>query len=105
MIDLPAGPIQEYIRIAGIAAVYVASLPSGACQIGVARDLRRTILMRRQQGDDFTIVDAFWAATLAVVWWTPWVVIPWILTSVIAEVARRVVNHRLAARTQRAKSQ
>ena len=62
MIDLPAGPIQEYIRIAGIAAVYVASLLSGACQIGVARDLRRTILMRRQQGDDLTIVDAFWAA-------------------------------------------
>jgi uncharacterized membrane protein len=43
------------------------------------------------------IVTGYWLATLAVVWWTPWVLIPWILTSGVAAVAHRVMARRLAA--------
>jgi hypothetical protein len=58
--DLPAGAIQEYIALAGIAAVYVASAPSGLCRIGVSRDLKRTRTMLRKQSHDLTIVGTFW---------------------------------------------
>jgi hypothetical protein len=58
--DLPAGPVQEYITIAGIAAVYVASSSSGACRIDVTRDPKRTQTMLRKQDHDLTIVGAFW---------------------------------------------
>ena len=58
--ELPAGPVQEYIRLAGIAAIYVARLPSGTCRIGISRDLKRTMTALHRQGHDLTIVGAFW---------------------------------------------
>jgi uncharacterized membrane protein len=41
------------------------------------------------------IVTGYWLATLAVVWWTPWVLIPWILTSVVATATQRVMKRHL----------
>ena len=38
LMELPAGRVQEYISAAGITAVYVARLPSGACQPGPEAD-------------------------------------------------------------------
>lgn len=46
------------------------------------------------------VVTAYWGATLAVVWWTPWVLIPWLLTSGVAFVAERVTMRRLSAGPQ-----
>ena len=64
--DLPAGSAQEYIRIASIAAIYVARLPSGMCRIGIGRDLKRTMLMLRQHDLDLTYVAAFWVDDIKV---------------------------------------
>jgi hypothetical protein len=38
----PRGAEREYLQILGIAAIYVAELPSG-CVVGVSRDLDRTL--------------------------------------------------------------
>jgi len=46
------------------------------------------------------IVTGYWAATLAVVWWTPWVLIPWFLTSPAAHLIQRVMANRSGADTQ-----
>jgi hypothetical protein len=58
--ELPAGPVQDYIRLAGICAIYVASSPSGVCRIGVSRDLKRTLTMLRRQDPELTCTAAFW---------------------------------------------
>jgi hypothetical protein len=64
--ELPAGPPKSTSKIAGIAAVYVARLPSGACQIGISRDLKQTMIALRRQGHDLTIVGAFWVDEIKV---------------------------------------
>ncbi len=46
------------------------------------------------------IVTGYWLATLAVVWWTPWVLIPWILTSVVAAATEQVMKRHLAAHAE-----
>jgi len=43
------------------------------------------------------IVTGYWALTLVLVWWTPWVAIPWFLTSAVASVVGWIVNRRTAA--------
>jgi len=60
MNGLPTGPVQDYIRLAGICAIYVARFSSGACQVGVTRDLKRTRTMLRRQGQDLSYVAVFW---------------------------------------------
>jgi uncharacterized membrane protein len=68
--------------------------------------LSRTLIQWRAYKDDVLLPDvdraefrteltvsvtatAYWFATLAVAWWTPWVLIPWFATSTVASVARR----------------
>jgi uncharacterized membrane protein len=46
------------------------------------------------------IVVGYWAATLALVWWAPWVQIPWFLTGPVAYLARRIMARRPVAPTQ-----
>jgi hypothetical protein len=58
--ELPAGPVQDYIHLAGICAIYVACSPSGACEVGVTRDLKRTQATLRRQGREPTYIAAFW---------------------------------------------
>jgi uncharacterized membrane protein len=46
------------------------------------------------------IVVGYWAATLVLVWWAPWVQIPWFLTGALAYLARRIVTRRPVAPTR-----
>jgi uncharacterized membrane protein len=52
--------------------------------------LQRKVDLRRYQADTGVswIVTGYWAGTLLLVWWTPWVEIPWFLTPAIGTVAR-----------------
>jgi uncharacterized membrane protein len=63
-----------------------------AMQSRAARDgvLRPEVDMRRYQADASVswIVTAYWAATLLLVWWKPWVEIAWFLTPAVGAVAR-----------------
>jgi uncharacterized membrane protein len=63
-----------------------------ALQSRAARDgvLRPEVDLRRYQADAAVswIVTAYWAATLLLVWWTPWVEIPWFLTPAVGAIAR-----------------
>jgi uncharacterized membrane protein len=43
------------------------------------------------------IVTGYWALTLVLVWWTPWVAIAWFLTSAVASVVGLIVKRRMAA--------
>jgi uncharacterized membrane protein len=40
------------------------------------------------------ITSGYWVLTLALVWWTPWVGIAWLLTSAFATLVRSVVRRR-----------
>jgi uncharacterized membrane protein len=69
-----------------------------AMQSRAARDgvLRSEVDMRRYQADAVVswIVTAYWAATLLLVWWTPWVEIAWFLTPAVGTVARLAARRR-----------
>jgi uncharacterized membrane protein len=46
------------------------------------------------------IVVGYWAATLLLVWWAPWVQIRWFLTGPVAYLARRIATRRPVAPTR-----
>jgi uncharacterized membrane protein len=75
-----------------------------AMQSRAARDgvLRPEVDMRRYQADVTVswIVTGYWAATLVLVWWTPWVEIPWFLTAAVGTVGR-IASRRPSARDRR----
>lgn len=42
------------------------------------------------------IVVGYWTLSLGLVWWTPWMQIPWYLTGAVAAALTRVMNRRHA---------
>jgi uncharacterized membrane protein len=58
--------------------------------------LRPEVDLRQYQADAVVswIVTAYWAATLLLVWWTPWVEIPWFLTPAVGTAARLAGRRR-----------
>jgi uncharacterized membrane protein len=50
------------------------------------------------------IVTGYWIVTLVLVWWTPWIQIPWLLTPLIGYLAGLIVTRRAATRDQRPRS-
>jgi uncharacterized membrane protein len=71
-----------------------------AIQSLAARDdvLRPDIDVRRYRADTIVswVVTGYWALTLALVWWTPWVEIAWFLTSAVGA-AGRIIGRRSAS--------
>jgi uncharacterized membrane protein len=63
-----------------------------AMQSRAARDglLRPEVDLRRYRADALVswIVTGYWAATLLLVWWTPWVEILWFLTPAVGNITR-----------------
>jgi uncharacterized membrane protein len=71
--------------------------------LAVQGDLLLPDVDRRQYRADGVvswIVTGYWAVTLVLVWWTPWVLIPWFLTGVVAYFAGRIVARRAVAGPQ-----
>jgi uncharacterized membrane protein len=50
------------------------------------------------------IVVGYWAATLALVWWAPWVQISWFLTGAVAYLAGRIMTRREVRRSTDSKA-
>jgi uncharacterized membrane protein len=48
------------------------------------------------------IVTGYWAATLAFVWWTPWVEIPWFLTAAVGTGCRGFIRRAASVRSSHA---
>lgn len=48
------------------------------------------------------IVTGYWFLSLVLVWWTPWVQIPWILTSAVGYLASRIVRRSPAPQAPQA---
>jgi uncharacterized membrane protein len=66
-----------------------------------AEGLRDGVLIEGADREDYRaevlvswITTGYWILTLALVWWTPWVGIPWLLTSLFATLVRSVVRRR-----------
>jgi uncharacterized membrane protein len=71
-----------------------------AIQSRAARDdVRLPDVDKRRYQAEVTVswlVTAYWGLTLALVWWTPWVEIPWLLTAAVGS-AGRIATRRSAA--------
>jgi uncharacterized membrane protein len=66
-----------------------------------AEGLRDGVLIEGADREDYQaevlvswITTGYWVLTLALVWWTPWAGIPWLLTSLFANLVRSVVHRR-----------
>src|SRR6516165_2712513 len=62
---LPRGAEREYLTVYGVAAIYVAKLPTGYAIVGTSRDLLQTLLSLRRRYAGVAIVCAYWAKDLA----------------------------------------
>ena len=61
-LEIPRGALREYLIVFGVAAVYVATAPSGRpCEVGVTRDLERKLEAIRARWDrSIDITLAYW---------------------------------------------
>jgi hypothetical protein len=85
----PGNPLAALLLglVVGALLAVRSAMQSRAAREGV---LQPEIDLRRYQADAVVswIVTGYWAATLLLVWWTPWVEIPWFLTPAVGTVAR-----------------
>ena len=97
----PANPLAALLFGLVVGALLVCR---SAVQSQAGRDdvLLPEVDKRRYQADVTVswIVTGYWVLTLALVWWTPWVQIPWILTPAVAYLANQVVTRRSAVRSR-----
>jgi uncharacterized membrane protein len=94
----PDNPLAALILglVVGVLLAVRSALQSRADRDGV---LRPEVDLRRYQADALVswIVTGYWAATLLLVWWTPWVEIPWFLTPAVGTIARLAIRRRAPA--------
>ena len=93
----PGNPLAALLLglVVGTLLAVRSALQSRAASDGV---LQPRVDLRRYQADAAVswIVTGYWAGTLLLVWWTPWVEIPWFLTPAIGTAAR-FASHRSIA--------
>jgi hypothetical protein len=66
-LEIPQGAEREYLIVFGVAAIYIATSPSGeACIVGVSCDLARTHYAIRRRRSRMDIVAAFWVKDRAI---------------------------------------
>jgi uncharacterized membrane protein len=94
----PGNPLAALLLglVVGALLAVRSALQSRAASDGV---LRPKVDLRRYQADAATswIVTGYWAGTLLLVWWTPWVEIPWFLTPAIGTAVARFASDRSIA--------
>jgi uncharacterized membrane protein len=99
----PSNPLAALLLglVVGALLAVRSALQSRAARDGV---LQPEVDLRRYQAEAVVswIVTGYWAVTLLLVWWTPWVEIPWFLTPAIGTVAR--FASRRTRKTIRARS-
>jgi uncharacterized membrane protein len=99
----PGNPLAALLLglVVGALLAVRSALQSRAARDGV---LQPEVDLRRYQAEAVVswIVTGYWAVTLLLVWWTPWVEIPWFLTPAIGTVAR--FASRRTRKTIRARS-
>jgi len=61
---LPRGAEREYLTAYGVAAIYVAKLPTGEAMLGTSRDLLQSLQAIRRRRTGAAIVAAYWAKDL-----------------------------------------
>ena len=61
---LPRGAEREYLTAYGVAAIYVAKLPTGEAMFGTSRDLLQSLQAIRRRHTGAAIVAAYWAKNL-----------------------------------------
>jgi hypothetical protein len=95
-VQIPRGPVREYLIAFGVAAVYVATLPTGEpCIVGVTRDLEKTrFAIRRSWHWAVDITLAFWVRDRASA--------KRIARAVNADLAHHILPGRLAVTAERA---
>lgn len=60
VLKLPRAAEREYIATSGIAAIYIAALPSGPTRVAISRDLLHSLLAIRRRWPGTLITSAFW---------------------------------------------
>jgi hypothetical protein len=59
-VQIPRGAEREYLAILGIAAIYVATLPSGSSFVSVSRDLHQSLIALQRRWNGAEIVFSLW---------------------------------------------
>ncbi len=57
---MPRGVLREYLRLSGVAAIYLATLAEGGFRVGSSRDLDRTIYLLRRRYYGLRLATAVW---------------------------------------------